>query len=117
MHIFRISESNTSRNPRIRSVLEGLNETKDRRVKIYNMESCGGGRTFIFRTTSKDVFLGLGAMTTKLQENLAWLLELEFQKEDRGDGLLLFIDGDPDALLVTRTHREILSIFTFAPAR
>jgi len=96
--------------------VQELEEAVSLRVKMYVMEVEDEERTFTFVTTSKDTFLGLGAMTTEGQYFFAKMLEEEF-KNGACDHLLVFLSENGDSVLVTKTASEDLTRFTLSPAR
>lgn len=75
-----------------------------------------GPVSYVFTTTSKDVFLWFGILGTKTLRIFGWFLGEEFK--DGGSELLLSVESQErkDVHLVTLTHpEEYVLNFTFSP--
>ena len=116
MYQFSISSSTVCECPHLPSLLEGIEDKKKQGVRVYEFAVDNTQTPYVFRTTSKEVFLKLGALGFELQHLLAKLLEWSYDLH-RDPEMLLYVEGEKNALMVTRTIQAGGShIYTCAPA-
>lgn len=130
MYRLIVSNSTSSDNPYLQPLLKHLEEIEEQKVRVYYThietdpsDTADGSKeqleekSFTFVTTSKNIHLELGRLGWDAQSYLVGLLEYEFQQDKYMNQILLCIQPDKGAILITRTEEIDGTVsFTLSPA-
>lgn len=125
MYLLDLTSSLENESNWLDEFLDGLEHSRKLPVRIYQMEfdykthQTERARSYVLMTVSKDAWLRLGALNSRCHTNLVEMLEVAFSRDGADGQLLLHIEKDTDALLVTRTADRTGDRvrFFFTPAR